>query len=176
MATTKKVVKKVEDNTPRTCLGKDSKILDCTTARFASDFYKTKNEFTDGYTGYCKNCAHKMYDYYLEQTGNSASAIYYTMQKLDMPFRSKAYTSTINEYMDKNEVAKKEKKTFNYDWLAKYLGYLGWDKSADGKLATTFADSDYDVEGIKDIGAKIKDKETKLKEIEKFKLAWGEQE
>ena len=164
-----KVVKKVEDNTPRICLGKSSPLLDCTTARFASDFYKFRsdrqNPFNDGYTGYCKICAHKMFEYYLKECKSIQSALYYTCQKLDMPF-------ILEKYNQMNDLAKGTTKK-NFDYVAEYLSLMARANGADKSTWTDFSATDIN---LSDIDNKLESRELRKQEIDEFKLDWGKQD
>lgn len=59
--------------------------LDCIGTKKETDFFTSWSLFSDGKVRYCKTCCDRIYQYYLAETQSEKSALYYTLQKIDIP-------------------------------------------------------------------------------------------
>lgn len=80
----------------RTCRGKGNVILKCIGTVKETEFYNTWGIFDDGKTCYCKKCCDKIFEYYIKQDCSETTALYYTLQKIDIPFIQAVYKKLID--------------------------------------------------------------------------------
>jgi len=166
------VKKEIKPVFPMLCRGNLSPILKCSGYKTEKEFYvyssKNKNNsnpFTNGYTPYCIDCTHKIYEYYLSQGTTMMGALYYTCQKIDMPFileKFLAVESKIKESGDRK-----------VDPVGSYIAYLKIASGAECALWTDFSATNID---IKDVDSRIEGREVKKKEIEDLNFIWGKQD
>lgn len=157
---------KKQENT-KLCLGTKSDFLKCSGIKFMSEFANSWSKFHDGKIPYCKECVNKIYNYYLEETKNIKSAIYYTCQKTDTPFIKELYEE-LNK-RSANGVKDGRKFTLNFNT---YLNSLH-KKTTSRDILEDFSMSNAD---LTDIDSRLESKEVKAKEINDFKKKWGNQE
>ena len=80
----------------RTCRGKGNVILKCIGTVKETEFYNTWGIFDDGKTCYCKKCCDKIFEYYIKQDCSETTALYYTLQKIDIPFIQAVYKKLVD--------------------------------------------------------------------------------
>jgi hypothetical protein len=151
------------------CKGHNTPYLKCIGNRKETEYYMSRSIFAQGRkVAYCKTCVEAIFEYYLEQ-GSIMSATYYTCQKLDVPFIMECFQELI-EVKEADEDGTSKKVTKNY--IGRYMTILNSKKDRN-MLWRDFSDTDVD---ISEIDSKLKTKEVKKKELEKFQLDWGYQE
>lgn len=74
------------------CKGNNTPALKCCGTKRISEFYDSWSPFSDGKVNYCKDCCKSIFEYYLEQTHSIQAALYFTLQKMDVPFIKEIYT------------------------------------------------------------------------------------
>ena len=146
------------------CKGHNSPILNCTGLKKydddnkASMFYISRSEFAwfppeakdkkdnkgkrVGLIPYCKECVQKMFEYYYNSTDNKnfQLAVYYTCQKLDIPFISELFESVFDLYKEKSA---KEFSELNKKYMGEYIRLLNQGTQKYGsKLDFSYSDSD----------------------------------
>jgi len=171
------------------CKGHNSPILNCTGTRKydidkKSEFYTSNSPFAYfpaelqkrgqdpvGLIPYCKDCVQKIFEYYYDGGKNQFdTAVYYTCQKLDIPFILEIFNGIVNDV--------KEKETsIEFGGLSKkYMG-LYINRLNIGKIKykdkTDFTCSDND---LSDIDMKIARRELEKEEAEEYLRSWGYQD
>ena len=171
------------------CKGHKSPILNCTGLKVYDDdnkksmFYvNTRSQFAwypdiakdkqgkqKGLIPYCKDCVQKMFEYYYENSKNFQLAVYYTCQKLDIPFILELFESIFKDYKEKSA---KEFADLNKKYMGEYIRLLnqGSQKYGD-KLDFSYSDSD-----LSNIDTKMAEREKSKQELDNLRLDWGNQE
>lgn len=149
------------------CDGHNSEFLKCSGQRKSSDFYNVWSIFKgNGKSHYCKDCVGKIFNNYLS-LGSLQSAMYYTCQVIDVPFIAEIYEKINQKAID--DLKSNNKKTINYfgNYIAELQKY-----TTKKEIWNNFSCTDVD---LADIDSRIKTREVKQKEIERFELDWGKQ-
>ena len=170
------------------CMGHNSPICKCVKPREwrekgSSDFYVSRSPFAYfpqdiqtrgakniGLIPYCKECVQKIFEYYYDGGKNPFDAsVYYTCQKLDIPFIMEIFNGIFDEYKDGD---KADFSNISKKYMGKYIGALN---RASVKYAdrTDFSRSDTD---LSKVDKKIEQRELDKKELEKFQVSWGIQD
>lgn len=155
-----------------TCIG-------CNREYSIDKFYEKNNktfndEFTNGYLPYCMSCCENMLKYYIKKSGTLQSAFYFTCARLDVPFIRKPYETMLKVKENSQNRSKTPKEDYEYNLFDWYYGYL-WGKSSmmtPTDLWNGFIDSDMKPQD----DSSVKSKEAIQLEMDKYKLAWGNQE
>ncbi|MBQ0113547.1 MAG: hypothetical protein KBT03_10485 [Bacteroidales bacterium] len=149
------------------CRGINSPLLKCSGIKQESDFYNSWSKFEGDKTCYCKECCKKIYDYYLDETRNIKSALYYTCAKVDVPFIKELYENLNAKSIEGAKDGRKFTLNFNT-----YFNELH-KKSTQKEILGSFDATDCD---INEVDATIKTTEIKKKELDDFKSKWGNQD
>ena len=173
------------------CKGHNSPILNCTGLKKYDDdnkksmFYVSRSEFAwfppeakdkkdnkgkrAGLIPYCKDCVQKIFDYYYGESSNFQLAVYYTCQKLDIPFLEELFHSVFDLYKEKSA---KEFSDLNKKYMGEYIRLLNQGSVKYGdKLDFSYSDSD-----LSNIDTKMVNREQEEKALNKLKLTWGLQD
>ena len=173
------------------CKGHNSPILNCVGLKKYDDdnkksmFYVSRSEFAwfppeakdkkdnkgkrAGLIPYCKDCVQKIFDYYYGESNNFQLAVYYTCQKLDIPFLEELFHSVFDLYKEKSA---KEFSDLNKKYMGEYIRLLNQGSVKYGdKLDFSYSDSD-----LSNIDTKIAEREKSKQELNRFKLDWGNQD
>lgn len=151
----------------RMCMGHKSPLLDCKGTNIETEFYDSWSPFTNGKMFYCKNCIDKLWKYYLEETNDNKIALWYCCQKLDVPFLKDIYEKLYDKEKYGDKSGRKSTMT-----IKSYIVELQKSKSKKD-IWTDFSASDMN---ILSVSSKVKTREEKQKEMEKFILDWGYQD
>ena len=122
-------------------------------------FYPSKNPNHHGYMPFCKDCCTKVYQRHYEEFKDLESAIWFTCADVGIPFIKSAYGKVSGEQV-------KRENAFDA-----YVSALKNSKAADAGTWKEFSDTDApfgDIRTAVDLG------EERQEEIEKLRLAWGE--
>lgn len=131
---------------------------------------KTKNGRKQGLIPYCKDCVQKIFEYYYENGNNFQLAVYYTCQKLDIPFIQELFESIFDDF--KKSKSAIEFRGLNKKYMGEYIGKLNLMTVRYGdKLDFSYSDSD-----ISTIDTKLAEREKTQKELDTFKMDWGTQD
>lgn len=160
------------------CNGHNSPLLKCSGMKKSTDFYKSRSQFAYfpselkgvGLVPYCKECVQKTFDYYYKNGRGLDSAVYYTCQKLDLPFITEVYDKILLDFKTNKTNAEFLNMTKNY--MGTYIGILN--KSTieyRDKLDFSYSDAD-----LSQIDIKIESREKEKKDLERFILDWGNQD
>jgi len=170
------------------CSGHNSPICNCIglkewREKGTSDFYISRSPFAYfpqeiqtrgkakiGLIPYCKDCVQKIFEYYYENGKNPFdSAVYYTCQKLDIPFIMEIFNGIFDEYKNGN---KADFANISKKYMGKYIGALN---RASVKYAdrTDFSRSDTD---LSKVDRKIEQREADKEDLKKFQISWGIQD
>lgn len=170
------------------CKGHNSPILKCIGLKNYSEesnkssFYMSRSEYAwfpveakdkqgkqKGLIPYCKDCVQKMFESYYADSNNFQLAVYYTCQKLDIPFILELFEGIFVEYKSKSA---KEFNDLNKKYMGEYIKRLnqGSQKYGD-KLDFSYSDSD-----LSNIDVKMAEREKSKQELDRFKLDWGNQD
>jgi hypothetical protein len=126
-------------------------------------FYPSKNPNHHGYMPFCKDCCTKVYQRHYEEFKDLESAIWFTCADVGIPFIKSAY-GTVKRKVSGEQV--KRENAFDA-----YVSALKNSKAADAGTWKEFSDTDApfgDIRTAVDLG------EERQEEIEKLRLAWGE--
>lgn len=168
------------------CKGNGSPYLNCPGSKNETEFYISRSPFAFfppelrtqfrgqnvvvGKVPYCKDCIKKIFEHYYQNGKNSLdSAVYYTCQKLDVPFLVDVYDGVIKQYENKKgaDVLKLTK-----NFMGSYLSILNTNSSKyKDKLDFSYSDST-----LSNLTAKLETKEMEKRDLDKFKLDWGFQD
>lgn len=169
------------------CKGNGSPYLNCVGKKSETEFYISRSLFayfpselhtqvkgkiaTIGKVPYCKDCIKKIFDLYYDGGKNSIEgAVYYTCQKLDIPFIVELYEATMDIY--RNEKNKADILNIHKTFIYKYIANLNTNSNKyKEKLDFSYSDST-----LSNLTAKIEARELEKKDLDKFKLDWGVQE
>ena len=169
------------------CKGNGSPYLNCVGKKSETEFYISRSLFayfpaelhtqvkgkiaTIGKIPYCKDCIKKIFDLYYDGGKNSIEgAVYYTCQKLDIPFIVELYEATMDIY--RNEKNKADILNIHKTFIYKYIANLNTNSNKyKEKLDFSYSDST-----LSNLTAKIEARELEKKDLDKFKLDWGVQE
>lgn len=133
-------------------------------------FYETKNPLhKSGVTLFCRDCCEEITRYYLKQTSQLESSMWFTCSFIGVPFiRSvfEAFEKKISSYQEKTGKKFEEYNLFGnyYSCLTKYQS-----KTDDWK---DFTDTDV---GLGDIQTLKTSEELIRQELERFEFDWGKQ-
>ncbi len=170
------------------CKGHNSPVLKCIGMKnynevsSKSSFYASRSEFAwfpveakdkngnqKGLIPYCKDCVQKMFEYYYENGNNFQLAVYYTCQKLDIPFILELFEGIFKDFKSKSA---KEFNDLNKKYMSEYIGKLNLMSAKYGdKLDFSYSDSD-----LSNIDTKMAEREKSKAELDRFKLDWGNQD
>lgn len=149
------------------CQGHGSEYLKCSGMQLESNFCKSNSPFNSGRVIYCKDCLNKIYEYYLSQSNsNMQTALFYTLQKVDVPFITELFVRLQEEIKKRNKSGQRLQSVVSI-----YIGYVNINKAKE-KIWTDFSATDVD---LSDIDSRIEGREIKKKELEEFTLDWGVQ-
>lgn len=171
------------------CKGHSSPILKCVGMKnynvdsTKSEFYTCRSQFAwypsdakdrqgkqKALIPYCKDCVQKMFEYYYDSSKNFQLSVYYTCQKLDIPFIAELFASIFEDYK-KNKSAK-EFNDLNKKYMGEYIRKLNLGSVKYGdKLDFSYSDSD-----ISNVDVKIAEREKTKQELDRFILDWGIQD
>ena len=169
------------------CKGNGSPYLNCVGKKSETEFYISRSLFayfpaelhtqvkgkiaTVGKVPYCKDCIKKIFDLYYDGGKNSIEgAVYYTCQKLDIPFIVELYEATMDIY--RNEKNKADILNIHKTFIYKYIANLNTNSNKyKEKLDFSYSDST-----LSNLTAKIEARELEKKDLDKFKLDWGVQD
>lgn len=134
-------------------------------------FFNSTNVFhKNGVTLYCKDCCEEIVKYYLRQTGNRETAMWFACSQIGIPFIRKVYEA-FEKRLDSYK-SKSNKEDSDYNLFANYLYCFN-------KLRTNIDNWDdftaTDV-ALGDIRYLKKSEEAIEVMIEEYKLKWGEHE
>lgn len=170
------------------CKGHNSPILKCIGLKNYSEesnkssFYMSRSEYAwfpveakdkqgkqKGLIPYCKDCVQKMFESYYADSNNFQLAVYYTCQKLDIPFILELFEGIFIEYKSKSA---KEFNDLNKKYMGEYIKRLnqGSQKYGD-KLDFSYSDSD-----LSNIDVKMAERERAKQDLDSLRLDWGNQE
>ena len=149
------------------CKGNNTPALKCCGTKRISEFYDSWSPFSDGKVNYCKDCCKSIFEYYLEQTHSIQAALYFTLQKMDVPFIKEIYTQMNKLASDGDINGKKTPIT-----ITGYMASLQR-KTSMKTIWTDFSATDID---LSEINSKLQNDNVKKSEMEKFILDWGEQD
>lgn len=139
------------------CRGHSSPILKCIGEVKITDYYDSWSDFEGEKISYCKNCCNKIFKYYIDNNYDETSALYYTLQKIDIPFIKEAY-----EYI-------KENKQIN---INNYVNYIR--KKENRKLFwKDFSSTDV---LLSEINEKVRQEEEWNKKYSDLEEIWGVQD
>lgn len=168
------------------CKGHNSPILKCIGMKKwdekGSEFYKSNSKFAYfpaelqkrgqepvGLIPYCKECVQKIFEHYFNESNNFQLAVYYTCQKIDIPFILELFDGIFKEY--KETKSAKEYTDLTKKYMSVYI--TNYNKaSVRYKDKTDFSFSDSDMSTI---DVKIESREKAKQELDRFKLDWGNQ-
>lgn len=146
----------------RMCKGHGSEVLQCSGRQLQTNFYKSKSKFYDGYVPFCKTCMIKMFKEYIKDGATMQGALYYTLQKADIPLILEVYERLNEEAKTKN--MSEDKYIGRYMTMINFKNCKGWND---------FSDTDVD---LNDIETRLQNREIKQKEFDDLELRWGAQE
>lgn len=149
------------------CKGNKSPILQCNGMKKESEYYVSWSPFaSDGKVPFCKQCVERIFLYFYESSGNTLqSALYYTCQKLDIPFIFEVYQTINNQKIE----ADNADKIIN-GYMGRYIRELTTKYRNMKEIWTDFSATNVD---LADIDSRIEGREIKKKEQEAFQLDWG---
>ena len=159
--------RKIDKESMILCRGNKSTIMACEGWKMKSEFWDSWSPFGDKKVIYCKDCCKQMFEYYLKETNSVQCALYYTLQKIDVPFIKEIYEQ-INKLASSGDINGKKTPIT----ISGYMNALQRKTTMKG-VWTDFSVSDVD---LADINSKIQTAEVKKSEMEQFKLDWGEQD
>ena len=145
----------------RICLGAKTSILKCKGRVNTSDFFTSWSIFSDGKTQYCKDCCDQIFDYYISQGYTPKSALYYVLQKIDIPFISEVDEKAL----DRNKIKKMVSIKLYIQELQRNV--------AKKHLWNNFSDTDVD---IKEMDLPINQKTITADDVKTRLDNWGIQE
>ena len=73
------------------CRGAGSSFLGCVGTIKETEFYDSFNKLEGNKVCYCMKCCDKIFNYYKDNGYNIKTALYYTLQKIDVPFIQDVY-------------------------------------------------------------------------------------
>ena len=149
------------------CKGNNTPALKCCGTKRISEFYDSWSPFSDGKVNYCKDCCKSIFEYYLEQTHSIQAALYFTLQKMDVPFIKEIYTQMNKLASDGDINGKKTPIT-----ISGYMASLQR-KTSMKTIWTDFSATDID---LSEINSKLQNDNVKKSEMEKFEFDWGIQD
>lgn len=150
------------------CQGHGSEYLKCSGMQLESNFCKSNSPFNSGRVIYCKDCLNKIYEYYLSQSNsNMQTALFYTLQKVDVPFITELFVRLQEEIKKRNKSGQRLQSV-----VSTYIGYVNINKAKE-KIWTDFSASDVD---LSDIDSRLEGREVKKKELEELELKFGKQD
>lgn len=165
------------------CSGHNNKILKCCgTKAYTGNFYMSRSPFASfpkeldkelkegwGVIPYCKDCVQKIFEYYFESTNKFQLAVYYTCQKLDIPFVMDLFESIFKTFKESKRV--KEFGDLNKKYMGEYIKQLNFSAKYKGLLDFSYSDKE-----MSQIDTSVADREKEEKELIKLKLSWGSQD
>lgn len=77
------------------CQGNGSDFFNCSGYKKISDYFVSWSRFSDGYVPLCKTCLNKLWKYWLEETKEEKTALYYCLSQIDTPFIKEVYEEVI---------------------------------------------------------------------------------
>ena len=170
------------------CKGNGSPYLNCVGMKSETEFYISRSLFayfpselhtqvkgkiaTVGKVPYCKDCIKKIFDLYYDGGKNSLeSAVYYTCQKLDIPFIVELYEATMDIY--RNEKNKADILNIHKTFIYKYIGNLNTNSNKyKEKLDFSYSDNTT----LSQLSNTLQVREIEKKELGKLKISWGIQD
>lgn len=169
-------------NTPAMilCRGHNNPLLKCKgSPQSEKEFYASRSPLayypveikgaTSGKIHYCKSCVQKIFEYELERTKDMQKTVYYTCQRLDIPFIVELFDDAILESKGKTVVELTQVST---KLMGKYIGLLNLNKAKYGsKIDFSWSDSN-----LSELDTKLEDRERTKKELQRFQLDWGLQD
>lgn len=139
------------------CRGHGSSLLNCIGEIKVTDYYNSWSDFEDGKICYCKSCCNKIFKYYQNNGCDDVSSLYYTLQKIDIPFIKEVY-----DYIkDNKEVT-----------ISNYINCLR--KKENKKMS--WRDFSFTDTNLSDIDGQVKDKEEWNKQYAELEEMWGVQD
>lgn len=170
------------------CKGNGSPYLNCVGKKSETEFYISRSLFayfpselhtqvkgkiaTIGKVPYCKDCIKKIFDLYYDGGKNSIEgAVYYTCQKLDIPFIVELYEATMDIY--RNEKNKADILNIHKTFIYKYIANLNTNSNKyKEKLDFSYSDSTT----LSQLSNTLQVREIEKKELGKLKISWGIQD
>lgn len=146
----------------RFCNGHNS-ILKCIGNVKEDEFYTSWSKFSDGKIRYCKKCVQGIYQYYLEETQSDKTALYYTLQKIDIPFIKEVFDIVYDKAIKQNKSL-----TIN-NYLTEFYKH-----NINKDIWSDFSCSDITINELNE--SKIKSVENKKEELSRLEKIWGMQE
>jgi len=175
------------------CKGHKSPILNCAGLKEYNEktgqFYLSRSPFAYfpeeingkgkqliGLIPYCKECVQKIFEYYYDNGKNQFNtAVYYTCQKLDIPFIGELFEEIFKQYKENKVEAEFNDIKFS-DLGKKYMSiYISKLNKASvrykDKVDFTCSECDFS-----QIDTTLEKRELAKKELERFQLDWGIQD
>lgn len=143
----------------RICKGNHSPFLKCQGTVSETDFFTSWSKYSDGKVPYCKKCVTKMYNNFMKETESEKTALYYTLQKIDIPFIQEVFDESIKK-ATKNTV------------VSTYITMLH-SRQSNKEIWGDFSNTNVD---IKSINGKLQSIEEKKQEIDRLEKLWGLQD
>ena len=159
--------RKIDKESTILCRGNKSTIMACEGWKMKSEFWDSWSPFGDKKVIYCKDCCKQMFEYYLKETNSVQCALYYTLQKIDVPFIKEIYEQ-INKLASSGDINGKKTPIT----ISGYMNALQRKTTMKG-IWTDFSVSDVN---LADINSKIQTAEVKKSEMEQFEINWGKQD
>lgn len=142
------------------CGGHNSPFFLCSGLKSTTkDYFVSWSRFSDGYVPLCKTCLNKLWKYWLEETNEEKTALYYCLSQIDTPFIKEVYEEVIKI---------KGKITLN-----SYISELH-KRTSNKEIYENFACTD--VTDISKLGTKIATLEEQKEENDRLRKIWGIQE
>lgn len=161
------------------CRGHNNPLLKCKGMQKESEFYSSRSPLayhpvelknaTNGKIHYCKTCVQKIFEYEFNKSNNMQKAVYYTCQRLDIPFIVDLFDEAILKSKGSTvaEVTQVGKKL-----MGEYIARLNTNKAKYGtKIDFSCSDT-----VLSEIDTSLEEKAKTQKELERFQLDWGLQE
>jgi len=161
------------------CRGHNNPLLKCKGMQKESEFYSSRSPLayhpvelknaTSGKIHYCKTCVQKIFEYEFNKSNNMQKAVYYTCQRLDIPFIVDLFDEAILKSKGSTvaEVTQVGKKL-----MGEYIARLNTNKAKYGtKIDFSCSDT-----VLSEIDTSLEEKAKTKKELERFQLDWGLQE
>lgn len=161
------------------CRGHNNPLLKCKGMQKESEFYSSRSPLayypvelkkaTSGKIHYCKTCVQGIFEYEFNKSNNMQKAVYYTCQRLDIPFIVDLFDESILKSKGSTvaEVTQVGKKL-----MGEYIARLNTNKAKYGtKIDFSCSDT-----VLSEIDTSLEEKAKTKKELERFQLDWGLQE
>ena len=84
------------------CRGAESPILNCIGTVREVDFYNSWSKLERSKVCYCKKCCDLIFRYYKDKGYDDKASLYFTLQKIDIPFIKDIYNTLINKNKEIN--------------------------------------------------------------------------